>query len=134
MNTCYLYIRTASKHSQDADSIEVQKEACLAYAETHNFKILRTFYDIGVSGQTLNRKGIRDLITNCDMKPVDAILVLNISRIARNVVDLVTMRRVFSENEIRIVSVQEGILSDNSLTFDILASCIQYQSEGSEAK
>ncbi len=134
MKTCYLYIRTASKNSRDEDSIELQKKQCQSYARKHNFRILKTFYDIGVSGQTLNRKGLRDLIARCDIQSVDAILVPNIGGISRNVADMVKMYGIFSKNGIEIVSIHEDGIYSDSFTLKIHPSCIEHESEGRELK
>lgn len=72
--------------NQQRLSIESQATAIDLYAHTHNFKIVRTYLDIGRSGVTLNkREGLKQLLQDVfsSTKVYRAILVYDVSRWGR---------------------------------------------------
>lgn len=118
MKTCYIYARTATttqKASSETSCPENAKQIaqCRSYAEKHGFKVLEVFEDIG-SANNPQRKGLTNLLKKCRSKShADAVIVLNISRIARSVPVYASVRLALNHDKVQFISVYEGNLTND---------------------
>jgi DNA invertase Pin-like site-specific DNA recombinase len=75
------YLRVA-RHSDKA--IEQQRQACAQEAKSLGLTIMREFVDIGASGQTMERVGLRAMLDYLIEPGADVLIVPGIPRLARN--------------------------------------------------
>ena len=79
---CAVYTRKSSEEGleQAFNSLDAQREACEAYIKSQageGWQLVRTRYDDGgVSGGTLDRPGLRQLLADIRARKVDAVVVL----------------------------------------------------------
>ncbi len=114
------YVRMSTDHQPL--SIETQKAAIQAYAETHNFEVVATYADEARSGiKLLGREGMQRLLkdvmeTGCAFK---AILVLDVSRWGRfqDVDESAYYEYHCRKNGVNVIYVAEAF-STNSTPFD----------------
>jgi len=82
------YFRTSSAANvgADKDTVQRQRDAVTAYAETHGLEIVREFYDAAVSGADPidRRPGFVELLAYVHGNGARTILVENASRFARD--------------------------------------------------
>jgi site-specific DNA recombinase len=51
MTKCFLYLRTSGDDGKKKAGIPVQRDACTAFAASHQFKIVKEFADDGITGK-----------------------------------------------------------------------------------
>lgn len=128
MKTCYIYVRRASYQQTDNKLSALKKAKCIEFAKKHNFKVLGIYEDIGVSGNTLERKALRELIRCSKYNHVNAIIVFALDQLSRDVTNFLKISVAFEKKKIQILSVTEGNISASSFITKILASLTQYKS------
>ena len=90
------YYRTSSQSNvgSDKDSLKRQKQSVETYTKSNGMKVMKDFYDKGVSGSTdvFTRGSFLEMMNYCKDHSIDTILVENADRLAR---DLITMETAF---------------------------------------
>ncbi len=83
------YCRVSTDKEDQLNSLETQKKFFEEYAEKNGHNLVRLYADEGISGtKTKNRKAFLQLMQDADMHAFDMLVVKDISRFARNTVDL----------------------------------------------
>jgi site-specific DNA recombinase len=100
-----IYVRTASASPNDAMSLEAQHGRCLTYAQEHGDVVVATFKDVGSTGASLNRPGLRDLRELAQRGAIDVVLVISADRLARDASDLAMLREELAAAGCAIVSI-----------------------------
>ena len=108
---CAIYTRKSSEEGleQDFNSLDAQREACEAYITTQagvGWKAITKQYDDGgISGGTMNRPALQDLLADIRKGLVDVVVVYKIDRLTRSLMDFAKMVDVFDQQQISFVSV-----------------------------
>ncbi|GAI82131.1 unnamed protein product, partial [marine sediment metagenome] len=90
-------------------SLDVQKDKIRQYAELHSLDLLKVIMD-EKSGKDLDREGIQEVLSLCNDKSIDHIIIYKMDRLTRNVFDLLYLvRKVFEPNKIQFHSISEKI-------------------------
>lgn len=91
------------------------------------------FRDEGKSGTTLNRPALKELLERAQQdKSVEAVLVQETDRLARNTKDHLTIRVMLQKEGVKLVSVAQPMLDDSpegKMVDTIIASVNQFQSD-----
>ncbi len=83
------YCRVSTDKEDQLNSLETQKNFFLEYAERSGDRLVRLYADEGISGtKTKNRKQFLKMIADAELGMFDVLVVKDISRFARNTVDL----------------------------------------------
>lgn len=94
MKNCYIYLRVSTdEQAREGFSIDNQKRACGEFAQNNGYQIKRLFVEDGRSAKTTDRPVFQEMMQEVREDPVDAIIVLKIDRIARNVGDFANIRK-----------------------------------------
>lgn len=103
-----VYARVSTSAQTEGLSIASQIERCRQRALSDGYEEIMVVEDAGVSGKSMARPGIERLLADID--EVSAIYVWSLSRLARNVRELLTLvDEVIVPREIRLVSVTEAL-------------------------
>lgn len=113
------YYRVASVlQATEHNGILEQEKICHEYAETEGFQVLETFKDEGVSGNTLTRSGLSDMLNFVKQhKDPVAVLVSDGHVIARNVLDFQKVKTVVVEAGGDLVSVANQTFNEADTAF-----------------
>lgn len=80
-----LYSRVSTEEqAREGTSLEVQREYLESFAKREGHKVYKHYEDDGISGSTLNRPALQQLLKDAKHKKFDAIFVYKIDRFARN--------------------------------------------------
>ena len=111
------YVRVSSRiQAEKGESLETQRKKIRAYAEAHEWKLIDIYADEGISGaDTKNRPAFQRLITDAEAKMFDIIIVHNLSRFSRKIIDNLTYVPLLKKMGVDFVSITEHI--DLSLYF-----------------
>jgi site-specific DNA recombinase len=106
-----LYIRWSTEDQGEGTTLDVQSEACRAYAASQGWQVREEliFVDDGYSGATLERPALSRLRRAVAEGAVSCVLVYKLDRLSRSVVDTVTLVCREWEGRCSIKSAREPI-------------------------
>jgi DNA invertase Pin-like site-specific DNA recombinase len=89
-----IYCRVSTKEQTQNLSLPTQLKTCQEYCARNGYVVAREFVEEGESAKTTDRTEFQKLLTYCrEQKPrIRAVVVFNISRFARNSLDLALVR------------------------------------------
>ena len=135
---CAIYTRKSSEDGleQDFNSLDAQRDACAAYIASQKHEgwvLLRNHYDDGgLSGGTLKRPALRQLLDDIEASRVDQIVVYKIDRLTRSLADFAKIVDILDAAEASFVSVTQSFNTATSmgrLTLNMLLSFAQFERE-----
>ena len=135
---CAIYTRKSSEEGleQEFNSLHAQREACEAYIssqKSEGWALVRDQYDDGgISGGTLERPALQQLLADIEDGLVDVVVVYKIDRLSRSLMDFSKLVEVFDRNGVTFVSVTQSFNTTTSmgrLTLNILLSFAQFERE-----
>jgi site-specific DNA recombinase len=138
LRRCAIYTRKSSEEGleQDFNSLDAQREACEAYIRSQageGWKPVRSGYDDGgVSGGTMDRPGLRQLLTDIRARRIDTVVVYRVDRLTRSLADFAKIVEVFDRHQVSFVSVTQSFNTTTSmgrLTLNMLLSFAQFERE-----
>ncbi|MCV2874208.1 recombinase family protein [Defluviimonas sp. WL0050] len=135
---CAIYTRKSSEEGleQEFNSLHAQREACAAYVasqKAEGWVLLPTQYDDGgISGGTLERPAMQQLLADIDGGLVDQIVVYKIDRLTRSLADFAKIVERLDAAGASFVSVTQSFNTATSmgrLTLNMLLSFAQFERE-----
>ncbi|MDN2584060.1 recombinase family protein [Aquibium sp. ELW1220] len=135
---CAVYTRKSSEEGleQEFNSLHAQREACEAYIasqRSEGWVLVRDQYDDGgISGGTLERPALKQLLADIEDGLIDVVVVYKIDRLSRSLMDFSKLVEVFDRNGVTFVSVTQSFNTTTSmgrLTLNILLSFAQFERE-----
>ncbi|MFN3226697.1 MAG: recombinase family protein [Hyphomicrobiales bacterium] len=135
---CAIYTRKSTDDGLDQafNSLDAQREACSAYITSQaslGWKELPDLYDDGgVSGGTMDRPALTQLLADIEASKVDVIVVYKIDRLTRSLADFARMVEVFERHQVAFVSITQQFNTTSSmgrLTLNVLLSFAQFERE-----
>ena len=113
--TAYLYERLSRDDNKDGESYSIgnQKKLLTKVAKEKGYTNLVHFLDDGISGVTMERPGLTDMIAEIEQGHAAAVFVKDLSRLGRNYIEVGRLTEdFFPEHDIRLVAVSDGIDTD----------------------
>jgi DNA invertase Pin-like site-specific DNA recombinase len=108
-----LYIRVSTeKQVQKGISLDTQEERCREYAKEAGYLVgaKDVFVDAGESARTTARPALIDLMERCRKEAaIKAVVVYDISRLARNRLDFALIKQVLQKEGVTLLSATEPI-------------------------
>lgn len=110
MKRALIYIRVSTtKQDRDGYSVPMQKERLVSYCQAMGWVVAGVFVDPGVSGSSLDRPGLAELIRAVDGKKGDVVLVYKLDRLSRSQRNIIyLLEDVFQPAGVAFVSMQES--------------------------
>ena len=105
-----LYARYSSENQRDA-SIEDQLRLCRLHAERQGWAITDSYTDRAISGASLLRPGIQELIQDAGRGRFDVVLAEAMDRLSRDQEDIAGLFKRMQFAGVRIVTLSEGDVS-----------------------
>ncbi|OUL65364.1 resolvase [Acetobacter senegalensis] len=102
-----LYARYSSDNQRDA-SIEDQFRICRAHAEKNGWQIVACHSDRAISGTTLLRPGIQDLMAQARAGQFDIVLAEGLDRLSRDQEDVAGFYKRMKFADVKIETLSEG--------------------------
>ena len=135
---CAVYARKSSEEGldQDFNSLDAQREACLAYIQSQKsegWRAIRTHYDDGgYSGGNLDRPALIKLLADIEAGKIDTVVVYKVDRLTRSLADFAKIVNVLDSSGASFVSVTQRFNTTTSmgrLTLNMLLSFAQFERE-----
>lgn len=106
-----LYLRSASTRQGDSDSsLAAQGRALTATVRQCGLEPAGEYRDAGISGLTLDRPGLAQLLQDAcaNPRPFDFVLVADFSRISRNSVQVIEVATQLANLGIRLITADQA--------------------------
>lgn len=135
---CAIYTRKSTEEGleQDFNSLDAQAEACAAYVASQKNEgwvlLPQTYDDGGLSGGTLERPGLQQLLADVDAGLIDQIIVYKVDRLTRSLTDFTKLVERLDASDVSFVSVTQSFNTSTSmgrLTLNMLLSFAQFERE-----
>src|SRR5574341_307868 len=135
---CAIYTRKSSEEGleQSFNSLDAQREACLAFVESQRhegWKPLEAHYDDGgYSGGSMERPALKTLLSDIDAGKIDVVVVYKVDRLTRSLADFAKIVERFDARRVSFVSVTQQFNTASSmgrLTLNVLLSFAQFERE-----
>ena len=135
---CAVYTRKSTEEGldQDFNSLDAQREACLAYITSQKAEgwiaAKATYDDGGYSGGNIERPGLKKLLEDIKAGRVNIIVVYKIDRLTRSLMDFAKIVELFDQHQVTFVSVTQSFNTTTSmgrLTLNVLLSFAQFERE-----
>ena len=135
---CAIYTRKSSEEGLDQsfNSLHAQREACEAYVLSQAGEGWVThpaaYDDGGISGGTMERPGLKQLLADIDQGMIDVVVVYKVDRLTRSLADFAKIVERFDARSVSFVSVTQAFNTTNSmgrLTLNVLLSFAQFERE-----
>lgn len=114
-NTAFLYERLSRDDGLEGESYSIANQKLLLTKEAKDkgYTNLVHFMDDGVSGVTMNRPGLQDMLAQIKLGKASAVFVKDMSRLGRNHLEVGNlMENFFPEYDIRFVAISDNVDSD----------------------
>ena len=135
---CAIYTRKSTDHNLELEfnSLDAQREACEAYIKSQaheGWRLIQDQYNDGaVSGASLLRPALQELLTELRAGKIDIIVVYKVDRLTRSLADFAKLVELFDEHSVSFVSVTQSFNTTSSmgrLTLNVLLSFAQFERE-----
>jgi len=135
---CAVYTRKSTEDGleQDFNSLDAQREASLAYIKSQHHEgwraIKKIYDDGGISGGTLKRPAIQELLSDIKAGQIDTVVVYKVDRLTRSLADFSKLIELFDEHNVSFISVTQQFNTTSSmgrLTLNVLLSFAQFERE-----
>lgn len=134
MKKAAVYTRVSTQEqASEGYSIEEQERMCKAAIESKGWVYVGTHSDPGISGRTMERPGLLEMIERIKKKEIEAVVIYKLDRLSRKQKDTMTIiEDVFMKNDVYLLSLNETL--DTSTPWGramigILSSFNQMESE-----
>ena len=115
MTKCALYARVSSdRQAREGDSIPAQLDALHKYAKDHNYQIIGTFIDDGISGTKNDRDELQNLLKLVESDQVDLILVTKMDRLHRSLRNFLNMQDLLQKHNCHWLAIWEPIYDSST--------------------
>ena len=125
------YCRVSTEKEDQLNSLETQKKFFTEYAKKTGDNLVRLYADEGISGtKTKTRKAFLQMMSDAEKGYFEKVIVKDISRLARNTVDLLQSVRHLRELGIDTLFLNNnmGYLGEGEFVITILAAMAQQES------
>ena len=125
------YCRVSTDKEDQLNSLEVQKKFFTEYTEKNGHNLVRLYADEGISGtKTKNRKQFLQLMKDAEHGMFDMVVVKDISRFARNTVDLLQNIRKLKSLNINTIFITANMesMGDSEFVLTIFGALAQEES------
>lgn len=135
---CAVYTRKSTDEGldQEFNSLDAQWEACGAFVKSQigeGWSLNKKRYDDGgVSGGTLERPALQELLEDIRLGRVDVVVVYKVDRLTRSLADFAKLVELFDTHQVSFVSVTQAFNTTSSmgrLTLNVLLSFAQFERE-----
>ena len=135
---CAVYTRKSSEEGleQSFNSLEAQREACMAYinSQKHEGWVAASgrYDDGGFSGGTMERPALKQLLDHISTGKIATVIVYKVDRLTRSLADFAKIIEVFDSQNVSFVSVTQQFNTTTSmgrLTLNVLLSFAQFERE-----
>lgn len=125
------YARVSTDEEKQLYSLDNQLAFFTEFSQTHNYKMVRLYADEGISGKQLKKRDeFMRMLEDAKLGIFDVVVVKDVSRFARNTVDLLTSIRALRAMGINVLFVNNNqqTLGESEFVITLLGAMAQEES------
>ena len=127
-----LYARVSlDDQAKHGHSLEGQLHAMQMYCRLHHFDVYESYVDAGLSGTSMNgRRELQRMLEDCKANRIDVVVIFRISRLSRDLVDLLEIVQTLRQHNISLYSVEDHFDSGSdygNFTLQIMGATAQLE-------
>jgi site-specific DNA recombinase len=126
-----IYTRVSTdEQARDGLGLGIQLSRCRAYAEAHDWSVVETFTDAGVSGAKASRPALDEMLGYVQTRGVNIIVVAKLDRLGRSVRNLSQLAGSLDDQGVSLVSIDETFDSSSTngrLMRNLLGSIAEWE-------
>src|SRR6266852_3139431 len=135
---CAIYTRKSTEVGleQNFNSLDAQREACVAYIQSQRhegWKCLPARYDDGgFTGGNMDRPALKRLLADVEAGQIDCVVIYKLDRLSRSLLDFARIIGVLEKHHVAFVSITQQFNSATSmgrLVLNVLLSFAQFERE-----
>ncbi len=135
---CAIYVRKSSERglNMEFNSLDNQELACKSYIASQTFQgweYVKTYSDAAISGGTMARPGLQEMLNDVRDGKVNCVLVYKIDRLSRSIYDFKRMMKEdFEPHDCNLVSITQSFDTSTAmgkLTLNMLLSFAEFERE-----
>ena len=139
---CAVYVRKSTEKGLELEfnSLHNQEDACRSYIMSqafNNWEYLKTYTDGGISGGTMERPALKQMLEDIRRGLVQTVVVYKVDRLSRSIMDFHNMMKEFDKYGCSFVSITQAFDTSTSmgkLTLNMLLSFAQFEREVSSER
>jgi site-specific DNA recombinase len=113
---CYYRVSTENQVGEDKFGLPAQRDAVESYADRTEIEIVGEYEDDGISGSTLDRPGLQQMLKDAAEKTFDCVLVAKGDRVARDLYVALFIEKELLVHGIEIISVSEPMANGDPMS------------------
>lgn len=125
------YIRVSTEEqAKEGVSLDNQRKRIEAFCVAKEWTLGRIYADEGISGGSLKREGVQELIQDCSRAMFDVVVIYKLDRLTRSVKDLGYLIEMFDKSNVAFSSVSDNFdttTANGKLVLNILGSVAQWE-------
>jgi len=125
------YIRVSTEEqAREGVSLDNQRKRIEYFCGAKEWTLGRIYADEGISGSSLKRDGVQELISDCKQGKFDVVVIYKLDRLTRSVKDLGTLIEMFDKSDVAFSSVSDNFdttTANGKLVLNILGSVAQWE-------
>ncbi len=125
------YIRVSTEEqAKEGVSLPNQRKRIEAFCVAKDWALGHIYADEGISGSSLKRDGVQELISDCKQGVFDVVVIYKLDRLTRSVKDLGTLIELFDKSNVAFSSVSDNFdttTANGKLVLNILGSVAQWE-------
>ncbi|KKN26223.1 hypothetical protein LCGC14_0876860 [marine sediment metagenome] len=125
------YIRVSTEEqAREGVSLDNQRKRIEAFCVAKDWTLGRIYADEGISGSSLRRDGVQELISDCKRGIFDVVVIYKLDRLTRSVKDLGNLIEMFDKSNVAFSSVSDNFdttTANGKLVLNILGSVAQWE-------
>ena len=100
--------------AEEGFSIQGQKYNLQQYCMNNNLQVFKVYIDEGITGTSIQeREGLKKLLQDAKKGCFEEVITWKVSRLARNVQDLLYILKVLNDSQVTLRSVSENLATDS---------------------
>lgn len=125
-----IYVRVSTEEQASGMSLSAQSEKLRQYCELQGWSVVKEYVDAGMSGGTLDRPALQEMMEDCRNGKINVVLVYKLDRLSRSLRDLILTIDEMRKHGVDFVSVTEQIDTTTpvgKLMFHIIGAFAEFE-------
>ena len=111
----YIRVSTKDQAGEDRFGLADQREIIQRYADAEGIDVTRWYSDEGVSGATVDRDGLQEMLLDAEHGKIQQVIVAKLDRVARDLYIQLWVEKEFMKADVKLVSASEPYSGNNPM-------------------
>jgi site-specific DNA recombinase len=121
------YCRSANETDGSPSAVEAQEQVLRRYAEHRGLTLTSIYTDAGVSGVTLERPELQQLIADCRAGEVGTVITRDADRLSRDLGQRIALLHIFDMADVRVEYSTDPARRSDALLFAMLSAVAELE-------